>query len=183
MHNAGKTGPLATLLFLLASAGCQDATAVIVAVSTDIPCTPGATLSTAIAAGSPTNYLTKAPAVKTTRCDSDGKIGTLVVVPSGSSDEDLAIEVLTTTVAKDPETCRTSPAGCVIARRALRFVPHDTLTLPVVIHASCLGASSVCEDGMFDSFDAGAPESGVADAAASKPEAGGGHGHGGGNGQ
>lgn len=172
MLGAGTSWPLAGVVFLFAPVGCQDATAVVVAVSTDLPCASGATLSTAIVAGSPTNYRTKAPAAKTTRCDPDGKIGTLVVVPSGASDEDLAVEVLTTTASKDPEACRTNPDGCVIARRALRFVPHDTLTLPIVLHASCIGASSACEDGLLD---AGVPESGVTDA--STPDAGKGHGH------
>lgn len=181
MHRTGRrTSALATLM-LLAPIGCQDATAVMVDVSTDIPCTRGATLSTAITAGTPADYRTKTPAAKTTRCDADGKIGTLVLVPSGTTDEELAVEVATTTLAKDPIACRTDPAGCIIARRALRFVPHQTTTLPIVLHATCLGAPSACED---VSFDAGVPDSGVPDGATmSKPDSGKGHGGGGNNGQ
>jgi hypothetical protein len=130
---------------MTAVAGCQGATGVMLEVTTDIPCEGAKTVTTAIRGGLPADYRTTAPLAVTTRCDSAGKIGTLVLVPSGDESAALAIEVTTALASKDPSTCRTDARGCVSVRRVLHYVPHQVLYVPVVVEAACVGV--VCGEG------------------------------------
>ena len=153
---------------LTAVAGCQGATGVTLEVTTDIPCEGSKTVSTAIRGGLPADYRTTAPLVVTTHCDSSGKIGTLVLVPSGDESAPLAVEVTTALASKDPSTCRTDARGCVSVRRVLHYVPHQVLYLPVVVEAACVGVvcgeGQTCEAGRCTSVSDGVDGGAIADA-------------------
>lgn len=156
--------------------GCQGATGVMLEVTTDIPCEGAKTVRTAIRGGLPADYRSTAPLALTTHCDSAGKIGTLVLVPSGDESAALAVEVTTALASKDPSTCRTDPRGCVFVRRALHYVPHQVLYLPVVVEAACVGVvcgeGQTCEGGRCASASNVVDGGAVADAGGMTPDAG-----------
>ena len=133
-------GALFALLGLLS--GCRDATAVMLRVTTDLSCDASMPVTTSISVGSALSYETRAPTAVTTACDPrTGTIGSLVLVPSGNDDEALAVQVITATLGKKPEECRADAKSCIVARRVLRFVPHATLELPVVMKGACLAVT------------------------------------------
>ena len=109
---------------------CRDATQMFIEVSTDLPCAQHG--GTAIVVGRLGELAAKmdSPASLTTSCR-DGKVGTLVVVPSGDDSDDIAFQV-TTGIGIDPGTCTATPSpSCIVARRALRFLPHESLRVRV----------------------------------------------------
>ncbi len=123
---------------LVLLAGCRDPTQITVEITTDVPCDQ--TKRTAITVASLEAFERgKASAVTTTTSCHDGRVGSLVVIPSGDRSADLSIRVVTG-VDQDVDTCSatTSYAGCIVARRHLHFVEHSSLSLPVVMRRSCL---------------------------------------------
>jgi len=136
---------------------CQGATAIVVDVTTDLPCgTPqAANVITTISVGPLSGLDGRPPAATTTRCDpKTGRIGSLVVVPSGADDAEIGVRVLTA-VDRTPAECDAAASsdarGCIVARRALRFLPHDTLELPIAMTQACDGvvcaSDETCTDG------------------------------------
>lgn len=112
----------------------------IVVVTTDVPC--GQHPNTTIAVGK-----LGALAGKTTTtsevCTEGGTIGTLVIVPSGEDNDEIAFEV-TTGIGVDPSTCANgSNRTCIVARRDLHFLPHETIRVTVPMKQICAGVS--CE--------------------------------------
>jgi len=74
----------------------------------------------------------------TSRCDEQGTIGSLVVVPSGAKDEQLGIRVVAG-VTRNPEQCaEQNYEGCIVARRSVRFTPHESLELTVELARDCV---------------------------------------------
>ncbi len=83
----------------------------------------------------------------------DGRIGTLVVVPDGSSSELFEVEVVTSAQGGPVSGCvARGYAGCIVARRILRFEPHTSITLPIATLAGCEGvvcdAATTCSAGV-----------------------------------
>src|SRR5260221_10420789 len=117
-------GGLAAAVVLAASfAGCRTATQITVTVATDFGCAnlTGVT----IAIGHPGEIVGKKPTTSTRVCVG-GRVGSLVVVPSGGRTDEVAIEILAG-VKKPVEEC-TPPdyQGCIVARRSLHFVAHES---------------------------------------------------------
>ena len=129
----------------LAPAACRTATQITVDVTTDIDCSRlSGTSITVGQLGAEGGVEDKRSAAISTRCDA-GRIGALVVFPSGSKDDQAAIKVVTG-VGRAPDTC-VAPAygeGCIVARRALRYIPHAALTVPIAMRGSCDGI--LCDD-------------------------------------
>lgn len=128
--------------------GCRTPTQLTVEVTTDVPCAEirGTTITVSKVLG-----LESTRAASTSTTCVGGRIGALVVVPSGARNADLAIKVVTG-VRSDPAACAPpSYAGCMVARRALRFLEHDELLVPVVMRRSCLdvpcGEDQTCVQG------------------------------------
>jgi hypothetical protein len=133
------------LLATLPLASCRAATEIRVEVTTDVLCTPRT--STIIAVGTVDSVEAKIPTTSTLTCV-DGHIGSLVIVPSGDDGAEVAIRVVTAS-GKDPDLCaRDGYAGCIVARRAVRFLPHTALTMRVPLRGSCTGVACV-GDGDF----------------------------------
>ena len=131
-------------------AGCYGATEYTIELSTDVKCTDfrGFTITT----GRLRDIETDSPATAGAVCDPQGKLGTLVVVPSGAQDEPFAVKVIVG-LARDPASC-VPPAygkGCIVARRALRFVKHESLRVPIALQAICdgipCGETQTCSGG------------------------------------
>jgi len=120
---------------LIFAIGCRTPTQVTIEVKTDQPCS--AITGTSIAVGSLADLET-APNRATKASCIDGKVGTLVVVPSAGKGDEIAIRVVTG-VGVDPNTCKTpSYGGCIVARRALHFIPHTELKVQVTMRGTCL---------------------------------------------
>ena len=133
------------LLATLPLVSCRAATEIRVEVTTDVPCTPRT--STIIAVGTVGSVEAKIPTTSTLSC-ADGHIGSLVIVPSGDDGAEVAIRVVTAS-GKEPELCAGDGyAGCIVARRAVRFLPHTALTMRVALRGSCTGVACV-GDGDF----------------------------------
>ena len=76
-------------------------------------------------------------------CQGPGVVGSIVLVPSHSPDDLVAIEVVGG-LGKDPATCAHADPKCIVARRSLRYVAHTPLTLPVSLDDACAGVA--CDD-------------------------------------
>jgi sugar lactone lactonase YvrE len=130
---------------------CRDPTEITVVLSTDAKCADVS--GTTIAVGQIGHLDDKPAAAETTRCESSGRIGSLVVVPSGGKDEEVAIRVVTGIGNKTPEACVDSGfvGGCIVARRSLRYLPHTPLVLPVKMSLDCVdvpcGETETCYKG------------------------------------
>lgn len=129
---------------LVVATGCQPPTQVSLELSTDVPCNELA--ETSITLGVLGGLATKDPATVTSLC-SGGTIGSLIVVPIESDEAELAFQIVSSTNGKAADTC-TSEATyddrCIIARRALRFIPNTPLRVPIAMRASCAGV--LCPD-------------------------------------
>jgi alpha-tubulin suppressor-like RCC1 family protein len=142
----------------LLSLSCRGATQVTVDISTDAECLDLHTPErAALAAGAPGAALEKkleSEGFKVTAngCKPGGAlangrkkndIGSIVVIPSGAVDDLFGITVVAGLGDVDPKTCHERDyKGCIVARRALRFIPHTPLRLPIFLGIDC--ASEAC---------------------------------------
>lgn len=83
----------------------------------------------------------------------DGRIGELVLVPSGARDAPVELSVVTSVDGRSPDECETSAdkTGCVFARRRFKFAPHESRSFVVFMSSVCLGkdcGAQTCEDGV-----------------------------------
>lgn len=129
-------------------ARCRSATQMVVEVSTDLPCDKHG--GTSIAVGRVGAVDGRSPAALATTCN-NGTVGSLVLVPSDEEDGEVAFQV-TTGVGVDPSTCGgVSSKTCIVARRQLRYLPHESLHVRVPMKQVCVGVScdpaSTCFDG------------------------------------
>jgi hypothetical protein len=129
----------AALALLVLASSCRDATQVVLNVHTDLPCTGEAWQGVAVYVGEPGNDVEHtSPTLVSQSCDESGAVGSLVVTPSGAKDGELGLRVVAG-VTKNPEQCQDDDyQGCVVARRALRFTPHESLELDVELTADCV---------------------------------------------
>lgn len=76
-------------------------------------------------------------------CQSAGVIGSIALTPSGARDDLVSIEV-TAGLGKSPAACVHADPKCIVARRAVRYIEHTPLTLPIALDLSCAGVA--CDD-------------------------------------
>lgn len=125
---------------LVTPVACLDPTDITLQLNTDVPCS--SLQGVTVTVGTSSDFETKAPTTETSSCSPDGTIGTLVIVPSGSKDEEVAIRVVAG-YGQTADSCQAPGygAGCIVARRILHYLPHTPLTLPVSMRKSCAGVS------------------------------------------
>lgn len=155
MSRVGCRSAAERLLVLAAAWGaltaCREPTQITVEVSAE-SCNQLA--ETSITVGRLSSLEGRPPSAYTSSCEPNGKIGSLVVVPSGADDEEVAVRVVSAYQPMSPDGCVAADyvGGCIVARRALRFVPHTPLTLPIEMSASCLDVQcpddQTCLDGV-----------------------------------
>lgn len=139
------TGGVTALGVLVLLASCRDPTEFTLELSTDLPCAElGDTsiyVGTAQQLAGPIGSLT--PSAVTRGCkDGKGRIGSIVVVPSGSEDERVSIRVV---AGRTNASCAADlHSGCIEARRSLGFVPHTPLYVPIELARSC--ENVVCDN-------------------------------------
>lgn len=150
-----------------AAQGCYGATEISVTLTTNADCASMVTQLYTGAAG--TVDVGTAPAAEKSSCEvvSEGRIGTLTIVPSGARDDRFDVEAVAAVgvPASDCTSLRTATtsapvgmpktAGCIVARRRVSFRPHHALSLPIKLSASCIGvpcgADQTCDLGVCSS--------------------------------
>ncbi|MBI3202397.1 MAG: LamG domain-containing protein [Myxococcales bacterium] len=144
--------PLATALVVggALAGGCREPTQITVVLSTDVDCPR--VVETTLGVGTLSNVNDKPPASGRKGCKTaSGRIGSLVVVPSGDDHAEVALLAVMTVDQAQVSTCDPLTPGpkCVVARRALRYVPHTPLTLPIELSTSCLGVKCQPDETCF----------------------------------
>ena len=114
---------------------CRAPTQITMVLSTDIACADLRGVSVTV--GNLGEVETKTETTSTTSCTDGGELGSLVVVPSGGTGDTVAIKIVAG-YKRDPEQC-TPPygAGCIVARRALHFLPRSPFRINVPLRGSC----------------------------------------------
>jgi len=127
--------------------------------------------STSVRVGQPGSVSASTPAAaKKTGC-TEGRIGSIVLYPSGAEDAQVEVDVVTG-FGKDAEQCSAALDGCIQARRIAHFTPETSTHIGVVMDPRCLGkvcpASQTCEagncigaEGVGTGPDAGQPDASV----------------------
>jgi hypothetical protein len=131
--------------------GCRAPTQVTVELTTDVDCAED--VHTTLQVGSAGSDVEgRSPKVDTVACQPGGRIGSVVLVPSGANNAEFAVKAVLAHGSTTLERCARanamgqSLAGCIVARREARFVPHDELTLPIAMLAEC--ETVACPAGM-----------------------------------
>ncbi len=132
--------------------GCLDPTQAIVDISTDSPCAYG--VDTGISAGLLTDIEAPIYDTRTSTCKEGGEIGSIVLVPPEDADKDAPFALKVVASLGEPlESCVAPEYGphCIVARRAMRFVPQRPFHVPVHLSLACAGVicpeSQTCVDG------------------------------------
>jgi hypothetical protein len=125
------------LVLLGTAASCLEPTQITVEITTDVKCVDiqGTDMTVGRLEG-----LDARPVTAQTLACAEGRIGELVVVPSGGDDDTVAIKIVMG-FGRNPAEC-VPPSygrGCIVARRALRYIPHTRLRLPIFLSATCNG--------------------------------------------
>lgn len=135
---------------------CASPTEVVVDVYTEVDCTKSATAALVVG---PTLAALRSSGVTSTLsacAPSTQRSGRVVLSPSGERDAPIAFQVVTRNDAEDPErTCTgSSTAGCIIARRQLRFVPGASTRVDVALRLSCVdkpcAPEETCRNGLCE---------------------------------
>jgi hypothetical protein len=130
---------LGLLLVLGAITSCRAPTEIALVLSTDVKCVD--LRGTSVTVGRLGEIETKASTTSSTFCDASGDLGLLVVVPSGGKSDEVAMKIVAG-VGRDADSCVPPYGkGCVVARRALHFLPHTPLRILVPLRAACNGVA------------------------------------------
>lgn len=158
---------------MIVAPGCYGATEISVTLTTNADC--GAMVTQLFTGAVGTADFGTAAAAEQVSCEvaSEGRIGTLSIVPSGARDDRFDVEAVAAvgvpasdcTALRTAGTAAAAPAptssatpkttGCIVARRRLSFRPHRSLTLPIHLSASCIGvpcgSDQTCDLGVCSS--------------------------------
>jgi hypothetical protein len=122
-------------------AACLGPTEIMLDVRTNVACSdPSHWRGVAVSVGQPgADVESRSPVLTTTTCGVGGEIGTLAVVPTGSKDAQVGIRVVAG-ITRNPEDCAAQGyEGCIVARRTVAYLPHQSQHLLVDLTSDCLG--------------------------------------------
>ncbi|MFO0671852.1 MAG: hypothetical protein U0235_19885 [Polyangiaceae bacterium] len=117
---------------------CLDPTQITLHVTTDLTCAEATRGGATIYGGDPR---TSEGPLTTTRACAEGSprdLGTLVLTPSGGSDDRVSVTVVGGVTRPSEECAAAGFAGCIVARRRLPYVAHKKLDLPILLSRSCV---------------------------------------------
>lgn len=150
-----------------AHAACYSTTQIELSVSTDLPCDSVAATGGAeiFVARDSSGLADEQPRATAAGCvggasATGGSLGTLVLVPSGERNDTVTVEV----VLRLPERaapCRppNDIAACIVARRRVRFIEHQSLRMPITLDSRCrgviCGGDQTCDRGQCFDIDVG----------------------------
>ena len=127
-------------------ASCATPTSIAIDVYTDAPCAshPPASL---VMSGSLGELSSSAPSAASTRCEPDGHLGRVVISPGGAKDAPIALALMLRPDGQVADGCldAKNAAGCIVAKRRLRFERRTEIEMRVDLRLSCLGV--VCAEG------------------------------------
>ena len=147
------------LVAFTVTAACRPPTQVTLELTTDADC--DALEETSITIGRLGEVEDRDPVTVTSQC-SDHTIGSLVTVPAGDDDAEVAFKIVTTIDGTEATTCADDISNCIVARRALRFLANTPLRVPVVMREQCVGVlcpadetcvAGVCTPALIDPGD------------------------------
>lgn len=116
---------------------CAPPTEIVVTVTTDVPCT--ASIETAVSVGLTSAEAESLPPSTTSSQCTNGRVGAVVLTPSSDRNGMVSFRVVMG-ITRPAETCAAAGyAGCVVARRALRYVPGRQLNVPIKLEDACRG--------------------------------------------
>jgi|GEM_PF-2944914 len=129
--------------------GCLAATQVKVEITTNAKCEDIQDVSVSV--GPLSELLERPPSTTTSTCV-DGRIGTIVLIPATSDEGQFAVRVVGGVNQSSPACVEgVASEGCIDSRRALSFIPHEGLSLPIELELACLdvpcGATETCREG------------------------------------
>jgi hypothetical protein len=126
---------------LLGAPSCAAATQIVVDVQTDLPCATQVKSTDIVAAADEATLAAKKEVQASQQgCAAAPKIGSAVLIPDGSKDQEIVIRVVTGT-SKLASLCVEGEDGCIVARRKARFVANETVHVSVA--SSITAASTV----------------------------------------
>ena len=128
-----------------AASACLGPTEITLDVRTNLACDdPTAWRGIAISVGAPgLDVDSRAPVLATATCAPGGEIGTVVIVPTGASNATVAVRVVAG-INRKPEDCAAAHYdGCIVARRTLSYLPHQSQHVVVDLTSDCL--SNACD--------------------------------------
>jgi hypothetical protein len=132
---------------LVVLCSCRSPTEIVLDLTTDVPCDKASAGGANITVGRFEELERKPPAATTTACTPGvplNSLGTVVLIPSGADDEPVSVRVVLG-VDSPAETCTRTEGiapdytGCIVARRSLRYSPHESLRLPIELRKVCEG--------------------------------------------
>ena len=140
---------LVGLGLLTSFVACRSPTQITFVVTTDVPCDQhgGTVFSIGRLADVDDRPVTSA----SSQCI-DGRVGSVVAVPSSDVGEEVAVRIVLG-IGKTGDKCIDDKlvGGCIMARRALRYVPHEPLVVNVLMRNKCRDivcpAGTTCSDG------------------------------------
>jgi hypothetical protein len=149
---------IAVTAALLTVVACRDSTSITLEVTTDLACDGTAKLEMGIAAGKLDTLETRPFVATHVWCEPQGgRVGALVLVPSGEEDAEVAVRVVGA-VGRSASSCGeavggvASFQGCIIERRVLRYQPHENQVVPILLSAACTnvpcGPTQTCRAGI-----------------------------------
>lgn len=72
-------------------------------------------------------------------CGESGSVGRLTITPSGENDANIGVRIVAG-IDMEAQQCRPPLwEGCILARRYVRFTPHRTITVTVILSEGCIG--------------------------------------------
>ncbi len=128
---------LVGMLGATSSVACAPPTEIVVTVTTDVACTSSVRTAVSVAETS-AEAEARAPSTTSSQCTS-GRVGSVVLTPSEARNGLVNIRVVMG-ITRPAETCAAAGyAGCVVARRALRYLSGRRLDVPIKLEDSCRG--------------------------------------------
>lgn len=131
---------------------CQEPSQLTLELTTDVPCADRVTSAIVVGTLAQTaeSLSARPPAVQTGACTQrkpeDAFIGSLVVVPSGDDDGEVAIKVVAG-IGIQPDQCEgPTDKRCITARRVRRFLSHTKVVLPITLNDACRGVPCGVEE-------------------------------------
>lgn len=154
---------------------CYSSTEIQLAIDTDVSCAVVRERGVSVfVAATPGALHDTGPVATTHECTegpSGAEIGTLTLVPSGARDERFALEIVTG-VDRTTEDCFPDTSGCIVARRAPRYIAHTSVRLPVRLSTRCKNARCAPSETCDDDTGRCVPVEGCGDDGCSEPEGG-----------
>lgn len=136
-----------SIIVLASTLQCRGATDARITAYSEIDCARNARVALVVA-GDAASLRGVAPAAFSTKCApapapfaGQNDTGTVVIAPSSNKDASFTIALMTRPDGESPESCidPNEAPRCIIARRQLRYTPHEETSLAVELRLSCLG--------------------------------------------